>query len=93
MREPVPVDLAQMYDQALVGSKRIIDEADPEGLLAIGAPPDEYDSYSADVARRLIHGEDPSAIVGLWKPWQGRRPAAWCTEQLAILKAELAVDQ
>lgn len=90
MRESVSVDLAQIYNKALVGSKRIIDEADPEGLLAIGAPPDEYDTYSADVARRLIHGEEPSTLVGKWKQWQGRRPAAWCIEQLAILQAELA---
>ena len=50
MREPVAVDLAQVYDTALAGTKQIIDKADPEGLPALGAP---LDGATRPDARRL----------------------------------------
>ncbi len=89
LRHPCYVRPGNVYGRALALTKRIIDEADPEGLLAMGAPGDEYDSYAADVARRLVHGEDPALIVGSWSRWDGERSADWCIEQLREAQREL----
>src|SRR5688572_11737237 len=43
-RHPERVHPGEKYDLAVSETKRIIDAADPEGLLAAGAPPDEYES-------------------------------------------------
>ena len=51
---------------ALAETKRIIDEADPEGLLEMGAPEDEYESAVAEITRRLLHGEDLPALLSRW---------------------------
>jgi hypothetical protein len=83
------VDAEERYDVALAESKRIIDEADPEGLLAMGAPSDEYDAFAAQVARRLLHGEDPLTLVAGWEEWNGSRDRDWFVRQLAALQQRL----
>jgi hypothetical protein len=49
--------------------KTAVDESDPEGLLALGAPDDEYDDAIAELARRLIHDEGlERAAIEAWFP-------------------------
>ena len=83
------MDPADAYDLAIVETKIIIDEADPEGLLALGAPADEYSALVADVARRLLRDEDAAAIVDSWAEWHGGRERQWCIERLNALQARL----
>ena len=61
------MDASARYDLTVAECKRILDEADPEELLAAGAPQDEYDAVARDLARRLLHGEDPQAIVETYR--------------------------
>ena len=45
-----------------------IREADPEGLLELGAPDDEYDGQAAELARRLLHGDSMRETLDEWYP-------------------------
>ena len=49
--------LQKLYDRVRSEVKEAVDEADPEGLLAMGAPPDEYDDAVTDLTRRVLNGE------------------------------------
>lgn len=77
------------YEVALARTKASVDEADPDGLLAFGAPPDEYAAPAAECARRLLHGEDPSLIVGDWTEWRGCRDRGWLVDRLQDLQEQL----
>lgn len=77
------------YDLALVETKAIIDEADAEGLLASGAPLDEYSALAADVARRLLHDEDAATLVESWPDWRGVHDRQWCIERLQALQTRV----
>lgn len=81
------MDPATAYDVAIEMTKAVIDEADPDGLLEAGAPDDEYDDYVAEIARRLLHGEDPRLILDLWQEWPGVRDRDWCIERLSEVQA------
>lgn len=43
--------------------KRAIDNADPCGLLACHAPPDEYDNESAEIAEIISDGDSAEKIA------------------------------
>lgn len=74
------------FDLAIFETRAIIDEADPDGLLTLGAPADEYSALAADVARRLLHDEDVAALVDSWPEWHGSRERQWCIERLQALQ-------
>lgn len=69
----VVVDPGKRYEMAVEEVKRILDDADPMGLLAMGAPQDEYDSQAREVARRHLHGERMSEgwVQATWPEWSG----------------------
>jgi hypothetical protein len=48
--------------------KRAIDQLDPEGLLAAGAPADEYDSEAQAFASVVLDGEPitPAVVRAVW---------------------------
>jgi hypothetical protein len=51
----------------------VIDRHDPEGLLAMGAPPDEYEPEAAALARVRGGGTPITAelLVAVWERWFG----------------------
>jgi hypothetical protein len=51
--------------------KAVLDQFDPEGLLAMGAPSDEYSPEAADFAERLRRG-DPMTPDLVTRVWIGR---------------------
>ena len=50
-------ELLKLYDLVRTQVKRAVDDADPEGLLAMGAPSDEYDDAVTELTRRVLKGE------------------------------------
>lgn len=51
----------------------MLSREDPEGLLASGAPADEYASEADDFARRLREGQSVTGdvLVEVWERWFG----------------------
>lgn len=45
--------------------KKVIDNADPCGLLACHAPPDEYDDESAEIAEAISDGDSADEIAAI----------------------------
>jgi hypothetical protein len=72
----------------------VLNREDPEGLLAAGAPVDEYANEAADLAGRLRDGRAVTreVLVDVWERWFGpgsgfvRRASS---AQLVALAAEL----
>ena len=50
-------ELQKLYEMVRTEVKAIVDEADPEGLLALGSPSDEYDDAVTELTRRVLKGE------------------------------------
>jgi hypothetical protein len=52
--------------------RRIVDELDPEGLLAVGAPADEYGPEVAALAELVAAGPvDAAGVRAVWEHWFG----------------------
>ncbi|MFI6297760.1 hypothetical protein ACIBEJ_39640 [Nonomuraea sp. NPDC050790] len=81
-------------DQIVVTVRALINQHDPEGLLAAGAPDDEYDPEVSDLAA-LVCGKDEitaAAVGSVWNRWFNMSPN-WCTrepEQVNQIAAALA---
>lgn len=60
-----------MDDALLSRVKQAVDDLDPEGLLALGAPNDEYMAEAQDFARRLDRGQSftPDLVAEIWIAW------------------------
>ena len=80
------MDPSPRYDLTVSECKRILDEADPEELLAAGAPQDEHDTMARDFARRLLHGEDPQAMVETYRGWHDDQSFQWLVDELLALR-------
>lgn len=50
-------ELQKLYDTVRTEVKQAVDKADPEGLLAMGAPSDEYEDAVTELTRRVLTGE------------------------------------
>lgn len=52
----------------------MLSREDPEGLLALGAPADEYAVEADDIARWLRDGRpvDADVLIEVWERWFGR---------------------
>lgn len=66
---PVERDRRAPFDAVLT----VLGRADPEGLLASGAPVDEYANEAADLADRLRRGRRVTGevLVEVWERWFG----------------------
>lgn len=55
--------------------KRLVDQLDPEGLLRIGAPPDEYDAEIDDFVAAVLADATvtESLVQDIWARWFGPR--------------------
>ena len=51
----------------------VLSRKDPEGLLSVGAPADEYEPEADDLARRLRSGRGITGevLVDVWERWFG----------------------
>lgn len=63
----------QRYDDAFAAVRHVVSKHDPEHLLEMGAPVDEYDPEVADLVRLVLRTEPPSGpeIVQTWRRWFG----------------------
>lgn len=61
------------YDEAYAAVRRVVNEHDPEGLLEMGAPEDEYDPEVTDLVRLVLRGDslDPRDVIATWARWFG----------------------
>jgi hypothetical protein len=71
-------ELQALYERTRTRVQRVLNEADPEGLLAMGAPNDEYDDAVGEFTRRLINGEtlDRASIESWFLGQFGSVPSA-----------------
>lgn len=73
--------------------RALIKGYDPEGLLGMGAPDDEYDSEVRDLVA-LVHGGEeitPEAVSTVWNRWFDN-VSDWCVrkpEQVSEVAAAL----
>ena len=64
--------MLQQQERVRAHVRRVVDAADPEGLLDLGAPPDEYDPEVEDLARLVQHGDvTPHSVLQIWERWFG----------------------
>ncbi|MBB2914388.1 hypothetical protein FHS43_005700 [Streptosporangium becharense] len=80
-------------DQVAAAVRVLINRYDPEGLLGMGAPEDEYDSEVGDLTA-LVRGEEEitaDAVCAVWNRWFDD-VSDWCTrrpEQVGEVAAAL----
>jgi hypothetical protein len=69
-------DLQRLYSETWEEVKRAVDEADPEGLLALGSPGDEYEDAVAHLTRCVLKGEgvDERTIAAWFADNYGMEP-------------------
>jgi len=59
--------LSKLYEATWAKVKSAVDAADPQGLLALGSPDDEYDDLVAYLVRPVARGEQvDSASLQDW---------------------------
>ncbi|MEV0236335.1 hypothetical protein [Nonomuraea sp. NPDC050786] len=69
-------------DQIAAAVRLLINQYDPEGLLEMGAPEDEYDPEVGDLAA-LVCGEEEitaDAVGSIWNRWFDD-VSDWCVRQ------------
>ena len=64
---------SEKYDEAYAAVRRVVNAHDPEGLIEMGAPEDEYDPEVTDLVRLVLRGDslDRSDVVAAWARWFG----------------------
>jgi hypothetical protein len=69
--------LGRLYDEVTAEVKVLVDRADPEGLLGMRAPADEYDDTVVELTRRVLKDEslDPASIERWFGSVYGAAPA------------------
>jgi hypothetical protein len=64
---------SQPYDEATIAVRELVGRHDPEGLLALGAPTDEYVPEVSDLVRLVL--AEPTAtrseVDQIWRRWFG----------------------
>jgi hypothetical protein len=84
-------DLSRLYEEVASRVKALVDQADPEGLLAMGAPSGEYDDAVAELTRRVLKRElDQGAIEQWFGSCYGATPIG--TQALVRQLEELAAE-
>lgn len=82
---------SQKYDDAFAAVREVINRHDPEGLIEIGAPEDEYDPEVADLVRLVLgaNGPNDEAVLAVWEKWFSGLPSM-PPERAASIARELA---
>lgn len=62
------------YEQAFGVITQVVNADDPEGLIGMGCPPDEYDTKVADLTALVLANDTftTSDVVDVWDRWFGR---------------------
>jgi hypothetical protein len=65
------VERTREYREVVAAVRDIIDRYDPESLLAMGAPDDEYEPEAHDLARFVLGTRTPTreAVQAVWRRW------------------------
>jgi hypothetical protein len=83
--------LREWWEQLSREVGRVVEEVDPEGLLAIGAPSGEYDSEADEFTSLIVHGNlSEQTVLAVWEERFG--PGSHLAEHpdvLASLTSEL----
>ncbi|WP_157248566.1 hypothetical protein [Nonomuraea typhae] len=68
------------HDQVTAEVRSLINGYDPEGLLGMGAPEDEYESEVGDLAALVHAGQEitAAAVSSVWNRWFNVSPN-WTT--------------
>jgi hypothetical protein len=71
-------ELKKQHWETWSAVKRAVDEADPEGLLAMGCPRDEYDDAVAYLSDRFLRTEriSPESVSDWFQAQYGSEPDA-----------------
>ncbi|HEY5109046.1 MAG TPA: hypothetical protein VII96_05490 [Acidimicrobiales bacterium] len=56
-------ELSKLYEATWAKVKSAVDAADPQGLLALGSPDDEYDDVVAYLVRPVARGEQVDSVA------------------------------
>lgn len=69
--------LSRLYEAVKTQVKALVDDADPEGLLRMGSPPDEYDDAVGELTRHVLKDDpvDRGAIEHWFERDYGAAPA------------------
>ncbi len=64
-------ELGRLYEATWQRVRQVINVTDPGGLLAMGAPNDEYDDAVSDLTRHLLKGElsDEVSLASWGESW------------------------
>lgn len=91
---------SERYDSALAAVRDAIDRHDPEGLLGIGAPPDEYEPEARDLVRLVLSVPLVTSpeVEQVWRRWFGEHHRLTdgsldsLTAQLLALQAQFSTS-
>jgi hypothetical protein len=83
----------QQNPPSLAAVRAVLNEHDPEGLLELGAPADEYDPEAEEFVRLLARGDEikSAVVVDVWEHWFGPE-SVYATHASPAEIARLAAD-
>lgn len=72
--------------------RNLLANADPDGLLSLGAPADEYEDSVARIASQLLRGEsiDADRLFGPADRWRGTVEREQVVTELRTIQRRLA---
>jgi hypothetical protein len=78
--------MRQRYREAFAEVRRVVNDVDPERLLAMGAPADEYDPEVGDLVRLVFRDALPTEdeVTAVWGRWFGDHSTLTSTEVAVV---------
>jgi hypothetical protein len=66
-------DHSMTYAEAVTAVRELVNRIDPMGLIAVGAPVDEYDNEVSDLVRLVMRRDRIGAehVDAIWRRWFG----------------------
>ena len=84
-------ELERLYETTWRRVKEAVNASDPEGLLALSFPDDEYEDAVGEITRRLLKGE-PTDETSLSKWFDSQYGAPATVDALAERLMKIAAD-
>ncbi|MFI6505098.1 hypothetical protein [Nonomuraea typhae] len=83
------------HDQVTAEVRSLINGYDPEGLLGMGAPEDEYDSEVGDLAALVHAGQEitATAVSAIWNRWFNMSPNWTTRDPEQVSEVATALEQ
>ena len=90
----------ELYKDAFAAVREVINKRDPQGLIAAGAPVDEYDAEVGDLVKQVLSPELPTTatVEEVWKRWFGDASSVTgeslmlIVDDLVLLRATFKVE-